>query len=215
MNGTNMDQGTFRACMDLVAQNEGCSVTIGGGEPTMHPNAMEFIWQAVRVSLQSSRDVGGALVGIVTNGSIEKRALELALMAEQGLISARLSYDRYHDLSMVSDRVVRAFAKDKKPDYGYGRERDNDLRATNPSEYRITPHGRAVENQMALQDDEQHECCCDGLFIVPNGDVFQCGCRKKKLGNVNMLGSLMDNIAMACNEDGELPCSERQQEYQE
>ena len=45
---------------------------------------------------------------------------------------------------------------------------------------RIVSSGRAKRNQLWTDNG----CCCDDLFVDPVGDVYSCGCRKHKFGNV-------------------------------
>jgi len=204
-----MSQDVFTRALELAMQDEGSPFTIGGGEPTLHPKCLDFVWQAIRASLRSSYDAGTSIVGIVTNGSIEKRALELAHMAKMGLISARLSYDKFHELEKVSDRVRDAF-KRERGDWGEVRN-DRDLRMTNQMSYFVTPHGRALDN--GIYDHPYSKvgsCCCEGAFVTPDGTIWQCGCRKKKVGHVNDLNAFWQvrEELRRETEDYEMPCSQ-------
>jgi hypothetical protein len=151
-------------------------------------------------------------VGIVTNGSVKKRALELARMAEHGLISARLSYDRFHNLEMVDDSVRRAFKADKVAGYDADyNKRENDLRAMNKMDYFVTPHGRGLTNGIYNHPySKLGSCCCQGAFVTPDGRIWQCGCREKVLGHVDNLSAFQD-IAhdLMDNDDFEIPCSKK------
>ena len=195
--GQDMTRANFDAALSLVNEDNGISnlVTIGGGEPTLHKLCMDFVWQAIRQTMESSYSVGMSIVGLVTNGSVESKAVELARLAEQGLLSARLSYDTYHDTSMVSDRVKHAFGVGDKRDAFSRRnsERERDLRVVNEWRYLITPHGRALENEIYNHPySKVGDCCCKGLFVTPDGTIWQCGCRKVVLGHVTQLEAFRD-----------------------
>jgi hypothetical protein len=207
-----MALATFKAALS-IASCGGDMLTIGGGEPTLHKSCLEFVWLAVRSTLQISEDMGHAVVGLVTNGSVKKAALEIAHMAKVGLISARLSYDSYHDTSMVDESVLRAFKLRKVVDVGYGiqRQDERDLRSINNWSYFITPHGRALDNGISNHPyTKETDCCCDGLFISPDGTIWQCGCREHKLGHTSDLKAFWFAYNEALNGEDELPCSKKQ-----
>jgi len=207
--GQDITQAHFDAALSLLDEDGSFSMmTIGGGEPTLHKHCMDFAWQAVRHCLPISDSQGTSVVGIVTNGSVKKRALELASMAEKGFISARLSYDRFHNLEMVDDSVRRAFKADKVEDYN---RRENDLRAVNKMDYFVTPHGRGLTN--GIYNHPMYgkgSCCCQGAFVTPDGRIWQCGCREKVLGHVDHLNKFLDVAHdLMDNDDFEIPCSKK------
>jgi hypothetical protein len=205
-----MAQENFTKALSLCGEDNFNMLTIGGGEPTLHKNCMDYVWQAVRHMLSASEGQGMSSVGIVTNGSVEKRALELAQMAKMGLISARLSYDRFHDLDMVSERVHQAF-KVPQDMYGERKGNENDARVINQMDYFIMPHGRALDNEIYNHPYQKKDsCCCDGVFITPDGKVWQCGCRQKQIGDLSDIKALWRTMAdIERNEDYEIPCSKK------
>lgn len=206
--GEHMDALHFAKVIAMLQEDDSCMVTIGGGEPTMHPDCMDFLWQTIRACLPSSDSAGTSVVGIVTNGTIEKRALEIARMAEMGMVSARLSYDKFHEVEKVSERVKRAFG------IGVNRtsRRENDLRNVNQWEYFVTPHGRALETGIYNHPfSKVGSCNVEGLFITPDGTLWQCGCRKKAIAHLNDdINSIFDAIrAVTDEDDGEIKCSQK------
>jgi MoaA/NifB/PqqE/SkfB family radical SAM enzyme len=168
--GQDMDLTTFKAALEL-AQEHGQYVTLGGGEPTLHPQFWEFLGLAI-----SSCDLdSGVGLFIVTNGSIKDKALALAKMAKSGLFGASLSQDRYHD--PIDPEVVRAFTKPEQS--RYGSERSNDWRQINrPGSIIIA--GRAKKNGIGWNNI----CYCDELMVEPNGKLWMCGCRKISFGTI-------------------------------
>ena len=206
--GKDMSADTFERAMDLVRDDDSsCMVTIGGGEPTLHKNCLDYLWKAIRVCMPATYSAGTSVVGIVTNGSNAKQACEIAQLSEMGLCSARLSYDKFHDTSMVSDKVKYAFGigQDKR------NRRECDLRAVNSWDYFVTPHGRGLTNGIANHPMHgEKSCCCDGIFITPDGTIWQCGCREKSLGNVNNLTEFWEKYhSVYDSETGEIPCSKK------
>jgi hypothetical protein len=128
--------------------------------------------------LDGSYNMGSPLVGVVTNGSVEKKAITLAKMARVGLISARLSYDKFHNTALVTDRVRMAFDR-KMGDYGPQKENEQDFREVNQWTYSVTPHGRALKNGLGNHPFvKDGDCVCDGLFITPDGVIW-----RKKVDN--------------------------------
>ena len=211
--GQHMSREHMVAVLQLIREDaESMYPTIGGGEPTLHPDCIQFVkWVAEECESQSY-GAGAPVVGIVTNGSRTKQAIELAKLAREGTISARLSYDAYHDLSKVDKRVWKAFQA-KYDDEIFpeeGEASNEDSRAMNNYEYFITPHGRAIKNGLANHPlFKKDACCCDGLFITPDGTIWQCGCRKAVIGHLDALSAFWSMYHANLNEDGELPCSKK------
>lgn len=133
---------------------------------------MDFLWLSIRALADTTHDLGMPAVGLVTNGSQTEAALELAALAKVGVIWASVSRDEFHD--PIDPRVFRAFEPSKA---------ETDFRRINRLGL-IVPAGRAKN----WGNHPFQRCACDGPFIVPSGDVYSCGCRRRKLGNVNGTG---------------------------
>lgn len=143
-------------------------ITIGGGEPTLHP---EF-YQILCLTIGACESQG---CHVITNGKVKDRALVLAKMARAGVIGAELSLDKYHE--RVDPEVVQAFKpRDRE---SWRADHDN----TNLQSYRtvskILARGRG--KKIAGAEDE---CACTETFVDPKGDVYMCGCKNVKLGDV-------------------------------
>lgn len=206
-----MSMATFKAALSLASE-DGSMLTIGGGEPTLHPHCMDFVWMAVRATLQNSFHAGMSIVGLVTNGSVPKRALEIAAMARAGLVSARLSYDKFHNVKMVRKDVLRAFqAEQIESDWGPPRKKDErDLRTINRWEYFVAPHGRALDNNMGDHPTiKKDSCFCEGIFITPDGRIWQCGCCEKQIGHTSDLKAFYVKYNELLDNDNEVPCSKK------
>ena len=174
--GSDMSKEDFYAAVKLAVDYEQ-PITIGGGEPTLHPLFKEFILHATWELASVSESAGSPYVGVVTNGSNTDIAITLAKLAKTGVISATVSHDEYHD--PVDPRVYRAFERPKKDFYDHSR--DNDNRSVNGGDHLIIPVGRAK----SWGNNPYIKCVCDSLFITPKGNVFPCGCKKTKIGHVS------------------------------
>jgi len=165
--GPEMSAETFRCALDLAEQEE-APLTLGGGEPTLHPMFMEFLWWAIRRQAPLTYELGIPAVSLVTNGSRTGIALELAALARVGVVCASLSRDEFHD--PIDARVYRAFEPSTEP---------GDCRRISRPGF-IVPAGRAKN----WGNHPFARCVCEGPFIVPSGDIYSCGCRLNRLGSV-------------------------------
>jgi hypothetical protein len=166
--GEDMSEGAFKKALELSAQIDDAALTIGGGEPTLHPQ----FWQFLGLALGQMRHYRELYIGIVTNGSQTDTALALAAIAAEGLISACLSQDQWHD--PIDERVVRAF----KTDWN---SRDGDKRSIRTIEsVQLKGRGKKLGHLAHFNQD----CDCQGLEIEPSGIIYSCNCRKERFGNV-------------------------------
>lgn len=150
---------TFRQAISFIGDDH---IDIGGGEPTLHPQFWSFIGYALG-SCESA--------WLATNGSQTETTVKLANMARRGVIRCALSIDIYHDA--IDDRVHMAFS-----DLGSS---DSDMRAIRDVSYTVKKRGRAVRTSTWAEEG----CACEVIMVDPDGDIFTCGCRKLKIGNVH------------------------------
>ena len=150
---------TFEKAIDFIGDDH---IDIGGGEPTLHPQFWAFIGYAL-----GSCDY----VWLATNGSQTEITVKLADMARRGIIGCDLSIDFYHD--QIDDRARKAFSN--------LRSSYNDMRAIRDVSYTVKKRGRAVRTSTWAEEG----CACEGIMVDPDGDIFTCGCRKLKIGNVH------------------------------
>ena len=147
-------------------QHFGGSIVIGGGEPTLHPQFWEIL--GIVIGGVSHTDFAPWMA---TNGSITPIALRLAEIAKTGVIAVALSQDQWHD--PIDPKVIKAFR------VNYGDRKYDDRRDINDVKI-PTNHGRAKRLRRV-----RYECACEGLFVKPNGDIFQCGCEgSPKTGDI-------------------------------
>jgi hypothetical protein len=153
--GHDMSLETFKAALKLDDE----AVSLGGGEPTLHPLFEQFLLLAIAHCEN---------VWIVTNGKIKERALLIAKLTKHEVIAGELSLDIYHE--PIDPEVVEAFGQHR-------RGIRNTTMNTDPF-----PAGRAK----TVLGIEGYECPCDDTFVRPSGRITQCGCpRSPTIGNVH------------------------------
>lgn len=159
--GQDMSLETFR---NALKEFGGDLMSIGGGEPTIHPQ----FWQMLGECIADS----GETVWMATNGKETKTALALAKLAQKGVLIVELSQDPYHE--KIDQTVVEAFQRDSN---SYSRN-ENDCRGIRNTSGALIKAGRCKTGS--------NSCICNGIMIKPNGDVKACGCKNAPtFGNVN------------------------------
>lgn len=165
--GEDMSMDVLKAALKLADGNEE-TISIGGGEPTLHPGFKEML---IEIISHSSEDLPP---WIATNGSRREEALLLARLSMAGVIQAVLSWDDFHDRDMVDDEVHDAFAKIRGL-WGNGSRR-------------IGANGRALRNRTTLENmgySLTDECACPDIFVRASGDIHVCGCKDSpRIGDV-------------------------------
>jgi len=161
--GDDMDWSTF--CLALeTAELHGACVTLGGGEPTIHPLFREFVHEAWEVMNYARSEVS-----VITNGKHKENALWLREMAmEYDCLHCYLSNDPFHE---EIDPVVESA-------YAFSTWGPKDLQ-------RVVYRGRA--KKLVDRTETNDRCVCCDWFVKPNGEVYQCGCEDAPL-----IGSVYD-----------------------
>ena len=165
--GKDMSLETFRKALGLAA-NYGEFVTLGGGEPTVHPLFEQFLLEAIA-------DGNGDNVFVITNGKDTRRAMMLVNLIRHKIIGGDLSQDPWHE--EIDEGVVEAFSK-----LGSSFGRYTHIRDVSQSVSGVAAHGRAKKNNIGKSD----HCTCEDLFVTPSGIIKQCGCLHSPIiGNVD------------------------------
>jgi MoaA/NifB/PqqE/SkfB family radical SAM enzyme len=164
--GKDMTRETFIQCCEF-AYERGDTFFIGGGEPTLHPLLFDFIGIAL------SYDFEGSL-GLVTNGKLTMPAMRIARMARNGIISADLSQDSYHE--PIDPKVVQAFKR--PPTDCFSRTENRDFRGIRSGADNVV---YAIGKAEGFGEDG---CACSELLATPTGQIFGCGCLTRKMGTV-------------------------------
>ena len=189
--GEDITEDAFQVAMTYLVDSGQTYITLGGGEPTLHPK----FWQLLGVAL-SFAHTDDLNLGLITNGSQTQTALALANIAQSAdsLLHVSLSQDDFHD--PIDSRVVRAF---ERLGGAYTGDRFNShIRRTVWTS--VVPLGRAAKwgpNKRA------RICGCGGPYIAYDGKLWVCGCQTVQLGTV-FAPDQLDLEAL----EGEWPCSE-------
>lgn len=104
-------------------------------------------------------DLALEFCGVITSGTNDKEARILSNVRD--VIYTCLSLDKYHFGSMVSDQVRNL--------------KFTDIRR----EVRVQQIGRGKSIPGAGDN-----CTCPELWLDYNGNLYQCGCKKRKIGNI-------------------------------
>ncbi len=159
MSGQTMSMKTFRQSLRLFKQlgkiEYNSHITIGGGEPTLHPHIKTIV---ANVSMcKNSR------FKLITNGRLGETALFLLTHYNKHI---SLSVDRYHE--PIDQSIIDIFKKSFTYKRNLSRnssvkEHHNIVNAANPI--------RSGRSRKGPKD-----CACQTLFIKPNGQIKYCGC---------------------------------------
>lgn len=171
--GRDMTEKVFNAAIRMC--NDRCDVIcLGGGEPTLHKKFWKFLLTAI---IENESEMP---VWLATNGSVTKTAIKLAKLARNGVISCALSQDIYHD--EIDDSVINAFSI---RGYNNGDDR-REIRDVSGYGITLSHTGRAVEMKAKGLIDQkvENKCCCNELFITPDGKIWHCGCKQLQYGTV-------------------------------
>ena len=153
--GKDMSLEVFKAAIQL----DECA-TLGGGEPTLHPQFEKFLFLAM---------ANCEYVWLATNGSNTEIALSLAKLAKKGIIGCDLSQDDFHD--PIDQEVIDAFTIGKNVTTCYGCE-THDLRGIRNVNNHVLNVGRAKEGGIGWEEG----CGCEDIFIDTDGNAHRCGC---------------------------------------
>lgn len=145
MNGRHMTRRVWRKAIGF-AKDSSDSISIGGGEPTLHPD----FWEIIGTCIGSFE-----YVWMATNGSRTEIALALAALSRKEALGCVLSQDDWHD--PIDERVVEAFS-------GHYNEAGK-FSVNNMAPFRDPDNG-----------GNKDVCPCESIFIDPIGNIKPCGC---------------------------------------
>ncbi|WP_181376224.1 radical SAM protein [Novimethylophilus kurashikiensis] len=208
--GTNMDRYTFITALEM-AVSMGDHVTIGGGEPTTHPEFFVFLDKAMEYFEAGKLDMPPL---VVTNGKLVTKVRKLLDYVEEGRpVTVELSQDEYHD--PIRPEIVDAFkkhqrAKDSQSRFSSSYLELNDGRGAGIRTVSIiSPVGRAAEPARGILTStaEHLQCCCETPLVSPEGLVYSCGCKHHLLGNIFEGQSVLEGYDLElAHQGGGLPC---------
>lgn len=156
--GDDMTRETWKKAIEFTT-DRGDTITIGGGEPTMHKHFREFLLDAIA---ESDSDL---VPFMVTNGKTKYADL-LYKLTKAEVIRCELSQDEWHD--PIDFDIVEKFESLKCI-------RDVSNNGTSGAK----PKGRALETNVYEENPRIYpgsDCVCPGWMIDPKGGVHACGC---------------------------------------
>ncbi len=168
--GEDMHFDTFKK---IIADEEPYMISLGGGEPTIHPDFEKFVMYA----LSHVGAMGDGGVWLATNGKESERAIMCARLAmSHELFSCQLSRDTYHEEASLE--VLDAFKAMGRSQAAIRFHQDIPVStiesiAFRNNDDRIMKQGRAEENGIWHVSDS---CICPERVAMPNGDIRWCGC---------------------------------------
>ena len=160
--GEHMEIDTFKKVLEFTKD---LSLNIGGGEPTVHPQFFSIL----DLAIEARREWKISKIWMVINGKRKEHALKVAEIASTGIIKCGLSLDEWHE--PISQEVQDAWTGIRS--HKDGRFIQNVGRRSLPLR-----HGR-------WDKEGRTACNCPKPFIMPNGNIYQCGCKgAPQIGNV-------------------------------
>lgn len=161
--GEDMSAEIFYKAIDIAVKMKH-RIALAGGEPTIHPQFMDFLAMAI----SKSNDVY-----IHTNGKEKVKSLFLAKLAEKGIIIAGISQDQWHE--PIDDEVIRAF---RVKEYN-----ENDKRFIRD----VSLSKNAPQKAGRCDWGTDKYCSMYGTcFVDVDGKIYECGCENaKSIGHVS------------------------------
>lgn len=181
--GKHMEYSTFIAAMDFFRMYDNECITIGGGEPTLHPRFFDilrvclrdfsYVWMATNGSntevmwrLSRILDDDDYPEGIDPDDEYEyERACENSIVAQNKLTVA-LSQDPWHD--DIDPEIVRLWKRRAETSRGHYEIRDVSRNLDG-----VAAQGRAKRTGAGWGE----YCVCSTQIIRPDGSIKLCGCQ--------------------------------------
>jgi MoaA/NifB/PqqE/SkfB family radical SAM enzyme len=206
-NGKHADYDDVMDMINFLSDRGEEYVTIGGGEPTMHPrffdilkeclNRFDSVWMVTNGSKTKSMF---RLSNIIDGNDVESFdctcgeedcICEHDYIYQEGKLTVALSQDGFHD--PIDERIVKLWSRNANQHRHTGYE----IRTVDRSSDNIVAQGRAKKNGYYGK-----HCVCSTPIIKPNGKIRLCGCT-----NSPVIGDVWEGIDekwddVICNNEG-------------
>jgi hypothetical protein len=167
--GHDMSFELFKSIIDVCNFDE-CH-TIGGGEPTLHPQLIEMLSYAVFMT-----EYKDYIPTMITNGTCSEKVWKALMRARKaGNLFVHVSYDSWHDTNMINDYVY-----DDAQEHGlwWGANPKNEIMGRHRP---ITKMGRG---RITSFDELNEEAEVDGYQGIEYDNDSCCDTRIDPLGRV-------------------------------
>ena len=170
--GRDMQWATVQRAVEFSISTLGEEhVTIGGGEPTLHPQFFDIIelcltkfYSTMIITNGSQMEVMYRLADILDENDYDKEGENCIIPRSPESLQVELSQDPYH--STINKGVVDLWKASAKRNKSYG------VRDVSKNRKGLMNRGRAKINQLGSDDS----CACADILIKPSGKIKACGC---------------------------------------
>jgi hypothetical protein len=185
MNGKHGDYDTILEAINFAAEEDSEFITIGGGEPTLHPRFFDIlerclkrfdhVWFATNGSVTESMYRIHNIMQDQDYESFECTCTEEDLeyyececdhqvIYSNSKLAVDISSDHYHD--PIDERVVNLWKRMSKDNHNYN------FRDVAHSGGGVSNQGRAARTGAG----QGNHCVCSDIIIKPDGRLKMCGC---------------------------------------
>ena len=204
MRGKHADKQTWEQMIYFASQQDSGSITIGGGEPTLHPDffpilkecldEFDYVWMATNGSITKSMY---RLASIIDNCDYENVECTCSeddkdsgncncqdspdiIWNDEKKLTVALSQDYWHD--PINERIVSLWENRARQHKHSGYE----LRDVSKSRDGASAEGRAKKTGAGGSD----HCVCPDMIIKPDGKIKLCGCTHSPV-----IGNIWDGVS--------------------
>jgi organic radical activating enzyme len=190
MKGKHMDWATVCDAVAFARETDGEMVSIGGGEPTLHPRFFDvlgmcltdfnYVWMATNGSQTAIMYRLASIIDGYDEGDGDNpydmdedeysyyNWQDTHTIYQEGKLSVALSQDYWHD--PIDNRIVELWTKRAKG--SYTKPTHYEIRNVSQSRSGAAAQGRAKKTGAGWGD----QCVCGDLVIRPDGKIKMCGC---------------------------------------
>ena len=171
--GQNMSLEVFNKALELC-EEYGSYITLGGGEPLLHPQFHRFL----ALSVNSAQTTGNSIPWFATNGSLTTKVKNLIYGKDSVDLHIFDVLSKYAPIELREDLYCMAISQDEFHDpidpsvIELAKKYDVELRDVSGH---VRPAGHAALTG-AYNSNDDDKCVCSAWQIKPDGQIYLCGC---------------------------------------